>query len=188
MFQSNFSFLHYFVTAKIATSCISVKEKIFFIYKHRHVVRAEYSQVSTHVPGFQSHFSFLHHFVTAKLATSGIRFSLTIYKQSHVVLVEYSQMSTDVPGVHSYFCCFCIILLATSSITVNEKILENHLNTDCYVGSPWIALVEYSQVSTHVTGFQSHFSIFNQFVKARLRKPAPQFVVTVCHIPRGSAL
>ena len=68
---------------------------------------------------------------------------------------------------------FFIILLATSSITVNEKILDNHLNTDCYVGSPWIALVEYSQMSTHVTGFQSHFSIFNQFVKAKSHPLSP---------------
>ena len=33
----------------------------------------EYSQVSTHVPGFQSFSRFLHHFVLAGLATSGIR-------------------------------------------------------------------------------------------------------------------
>ena len=54
----------------------------------------------------------------------------------------------------------CIILLATISIKVNEKILENHLNTDCYVGSPWIALVEYSQMSTHVTGCSVTFQYF----------------------------
>ena len=36
---------------------------------------AEYSQMSTHVPGFQSFFLviFLHHFVLAKLGTSSIR-------------------------------------------------------------------------------------------------------------------
>ena len=51
---------------------------------------------------------------------------------------------------------------------MNEKIFENHLNTDCHVGSPWIAIVEYSQMSTHVTGFQSHFSFFDQFVTAKL--------------------
>ena len=32
----------------------------------------EYSQMSTHVPGFQSYSRFLHHFVLAKLATSSI--------------------------------------------------------------------------------------------------------------------
>ena len=39
---------------------------------------AEYSQMSTHVPGFQSFFSFLHHFVLAKLATSSIRVKMYI--------------------------------------------------------------------------------------------------------------
>ena len=34
---------------------------------------AEYSQMSTHLPGFQSFFSFLHHFVSTKIATSSVR-------------------------------------------------------------------------------------------------------------------
>ena len=33
---------------------------------------ADYSQMSTHMPGFQSFFSFLHHFVLAKLATTSV--------------------------------------------------------------------------------------------------------------------
>ena len=33
----------------------------------------EYSQMSTHMPGFRSFFRFLHHFVLAKWATSSIR-------------------------------------------------------------------------------------------------------------------
>ena len=39
------------------------------------VALAEYSQMTTHVPGFESFFSccFLHHFVLAKLATSSVR-------------------------------------------------------------------------------------------------------------------
>ena len=72
------------------------------------------------------------------------------------------------PGFHSYFGFlhhFVTAKLATSSIRVNEKIFENHLNTDCHVGSAWIGLVEYSQMSTHVTGFQSHFSFLHHFVR-----------------------
>ena len=34
---------------------------------------AEYSQMSTHLPGFKSFFIFLHHFVLAKLPASSIR-------------------------------------------------------------------------------------------------------------------
>ena len=38
------------------------------------IALVEYSQISTHVPGFQSYFRFfLHHFVLAILATSSIR-------------------------------------------------------------------------------------------------------------------
>ena len=49
--------------------------------KPRHVgihwiVLIEYSQMSTHVPGFQSFFTFLHNFPLPKLATSSIRVKL----------------------------------------------------------------------------------------------------------------
>ena len=37
------------------------------------IALAEYSQMSTHMPGFLSFVSCLHHFVLAKLATSSIR-------------------------------------------------------------------------------------------------------------------
>ena len=37
------------------------------------IVLTEYSQMSTHLPGFQSFLRFLHHFVLAKLASSSIR-------------------------------------------------------------------------------------------------------------------
>ena len=33
----------------------------------------------------------------------------------------------------------------------------------CHVGIHWIALAEYSQMSTHVPGFQSFFKIFASF-------------------------
>ena len=38
----------------------------------------EYSQMSTHMPGFQSYIRFLHHFVLAILATSSIRVNIYI--------------------------------------------------------------------------------------------------------------
>ena len=37
------------------------------------IALAEYSQMSTYMPGFQSFFSFLHHFELAKVANSSIR-------------------------------------------------------------------------------------------------------------------
>ena len=83
--------------------------------------------------------------------------------------VKHSKMSTHVPGLQSHFNFlhhFVTAKLATSSMWVNKKIHENHQNTDCYVGTPWIALVEYSQMSTHVPGFQSHFRVLHQFVTA----------------------
>ena len=39
----------------------------------------------------------------------------------------------------------------------------------CHVGIHWIALTEYSEMSTHVQGFQSIFSVFfHYFVLAKL--------------------
>ena len=44
------------------------------------------------------------------------------------------------------------------------KIFENHLTSDyCHVGIHWKALAEYSQMSTHVPGFESFFSFFASF-------------------------
>ena len=42
---------------------------------------------------------------------------------------------------------------------MNAKIYENHLNP-IHVGIHWIALKEYSQMSTLVPGFQSFFRFF----------------------------
>ena len=38
----------------------------------------------------------------------------------------------------------------------------------CHVGIPWIALAEYSQMSTHMPGFQSFLSVLHCFVMAKL--------------------
>ena len=38
----------------------------------------------------------------------------------------------------------------------------------CHVGIHWIALAEYSHMSTHLPEFQSFFSFFNHFVLAKL--------------------
>ena len=43
------------------------------------IALAEYSQMSTHLPGFISFSRFLDHFVLAKLATSSIRVNLLIF-------------------------------------------------------------------------------------------------------------
>ena len=47
---------------------------------HR-VALAEYSHMSTHLPGFQSFSVFLHHFVLAKIATCSIRVNECIWEQ-----------------------------------------------------------------------------------------------------------
>ena len=69
------------------------------ISKHCHVgihwiTLHEYSQMSTHVPGFQSFFRFLHYFVLAKLATTSIRvkwpkfLDYFLILDSHITLVS----------------------------------------------------------------------------------------------------
>ena len=57
------------------------------------IALTEYSQMSTHLPGFQSVFSFfLHLYVSAKLATSSIRvkYFCGIMQQCHCLQITYS--------------------------------------------------------------------------------------------------
>ena len=49
------------------------------------IALAEFSQMSTHKPGFQSFFRFLHHFVLAKLATSSISVNLFTSGNVHMI-------------------------------------------------------------------------------------------------------
>ena len=44
----------------------------------------------------------------------------------------------------------------------NAKIFKDH-RKPCHVGIHWIALTEYSQMSTHMQGFQSFFKFFASF-------------------------
>ena len=55
------------------------------------IALAEYSQMSTHLPGFQSFSSFLHHFVLARLSTTSIRvdsFMILSAKNSLTLLIK----------------------------------------------------------------------------------------------------
>ena len=85
-----------------------------------------------------------------------------------MALTDYSQMSTHVPGFHSFFRFlhhFVLVKLASSSIGVNPSnakatFVQGQGRKDfrkpskpCHVGIHWIALTEYSQMSTHVPGF-----------------------------------
>ena len=51
------------------------------------IALAEYSQMSTHMPGFQVFFRFLHHFVLAKEVTSSIRVNI-FYPNRHLPFYE----------------------------------------------------------------------------------------------------
>ena len=94
----------------------------------------EYSQMSTHLPGFQSFFRFLHRLPLDELATSSIRVNPSNAKATFVqntwmqrfwkpskpchvgthwiALAEYPHMSTHVPGfshfLKGFFASFCI--------------------------------------------------------------------------------
>ena len=94
-----------------------------------------------------------------------------------IVLVEYSQMSTHVPGFQSFFRFFASFSIGKISHQQHKgwgclgylcpmhkkaKIFENRLKS-YHVGIHLIVLVEYSQMSTHVPGFQSFFRFFASF-------------------------
>ena len=84
----------------------------------------QYSQMSTHVPGFRSFFRFFALFCIGqishqqKLLSSKVQERKDFRKPSkpcHVgihsmALTEYSQMSNHLPGFRSFFRFFCIIL------------------------------------------------------------------------------
>ena len=59
------------------------------------------------------------------------------------------------------------MLRLLSSITHGYKDFWKTSKT-CHVGFHWIALTEYSQVSTHVPGFQSFLRLLHHFVLAKL--------------------
>ena len=48
------------------------------------------------------------------------------------------------------------------------KTFENRPSLNCHVGTHWKALTEYSQMCTHLPGFQSFFSFLHHFVMAKL--------------------
>ena len=67
----------------------------------------------------------------------------------------------------------CIISPSNAEATFDQstrtqKIFENNLKP-CHVGIHWIALTEYSMMSTHVLGFQTFSDFFlHHFVLAKL--------------------
>ena len=105
---------------------------------------AEYSQMSTHVPGFQSFLGFQYHFVLDKSGTSSIRLTIPMLRVllskeqgifflkpskpylvgiHWIALAEYYQMSSHVPGFQSFFRVFVAFFIGksgTSSIRLPE--------------------------------------------------------------------
>ena len=86
----------------LLTLPIMSKSTMMQIFKPCHVgihwiVLAEFSQMSTHVPGFQSFLRFLHHFVLAKLATTSIRvidLHVHVFSQYIVTCLSKSMMES----------------------------------------------------------------------------------------------
>ena len=123
--------------------------------------------MSTHLPRFRSFFRFFHNFVLAKSATSSIRVnyfmwhflthlylecthSLTTYDKT-LFVVKFNEGMLTLP-----------MLRLLSSKAQGRKDFRK-LSKRCHVGTHLIALTEYSQMSTHVPGFQSFLRFFVSF-------------------------
>ena len=73
------------------------------------IALAEYSQMSTHLPGFQSIFRFLHHFVLAKLVTSSIR----VIKFIHLYLLHRNKPNCCISLVQASLTHSCLKILSS---------------------------------------------------------------------------
>ena len=134
--------------------------------------------MSTHLPGFRSFFSFFSHiFVLIKLTTSSIRVNNrdnshlhleSIFSKNYArwndVRLTYSgeivaQFFYTHPTIHYCYECRAFqltlqMLRLHSSKAQGRKTLWKP-SKPCHVGMHWKALAEFSQMSTHVPGFQS---------------------------------
>ena len=119
---------------------------------------AEYSQMSTHLPGFAKFF--LNHFVLAKLATSSIR-----VKTLHWAFYEFMCSPSF---CHSYYCSMwesqvrlltLMLLVANSTNTKWCKNPEKSLKP-WQMGTHLRVLSESFQMNTNMTGFRRFSKIF----------------------------
>ena len=100
-----------------------------------------------------SHFSgFLHHFVLAKLASSRRRVNLSFW--APVPISSMPLLGQCIPK-------WCIGLTLPMLRLLLSKAQDRkdfiNLSKPCHVGIHWIALAEYSHMSTHLPGFHSFF-------------------------------
>ena len=61
-----------------------------------------------------------------------------------------------------------VLALRPSSLCIDRFNPSYAEANTCHVGIHWIALAEYSLMSTHVSGFQSFFRLLHHFVLATL--------------------
>ena len=102
--------LHFYLTLPMLRLHSSKAQKCKYFWKpykpcHGGIYEkalAEYSQMSTHLPGFQSFFSFfLHHCVLAKLATSSIRVKILLCYQDMVGQIFLPFAITELIMIHT---------------------------------------------------------------------------------------
>ena len=146
--------------------------------------------------GFSQFSGFLHHFVLAKLATSSTRvnFLLAISVQLFFSYLGLQVCCSFLGTCYDDVRHAISKLRGTASVTLThpEKVNFTSLSSlpmlrllssksqgrkdfwkpskTCHVGIHWIALTECSQMSTHMTGFQSFFSFFVSFCNGKIVK------------------
>ena len=89
------------------------------------IALTEYSQMSTHMPGFQSVFSFMCHFVLAKLASSSIRVEVWWYVQSDCHNKEHN--------MKILFIWLCQSYGVLNTVTSNARLLTFWSKLDIFV-------------------------------------------------------
>ena len=83
-------------------------------------------------------------------------------------LITHFANNSSLFTAHKPFQCYIWLLFVQSTRTQNFA--KNHLNPVVLVLiGYWISLTEYSQMSTHISGFQSFFRLMHHFVWHSIR-------------------
>ena len=179
-FQSSFRFIHHFVVAKLATS--SIRVKVIPIY---HVtefllaittinVRAAHIDYIAKVNGSTNQISLIT-FVSSTRSdvTAGTRFLLQAVQLSvPLQLSADPRWPTSDPWLPAYRgdrqqCLLNPYNAEATFIKGQGRKYVLKPSKPCHVGIHWIALTEYSRMSTHMPGFHTFSGFLHHFIMAK---------------------
>ena len=164
------------------------------------IALAQYSQMSTHMPGFQSLFSFFASFCIGQIshhqaAVNVQELRVNVQDRCHCEKNGFPPIRADhtlsrmsgwlgnlvkwspVGGQGAPLGLVAILQFRWAINPLMLSLLSSNVqgpkdfwkpSKPCHVGIHWIALTEYSQMSTHMPGFQSFLRFFASFCTGQI--------------------